>query len=199
MKAGDVLRYHARDHCRRQLSGRRQDPIAVFIKLADDARPDILAPIVELLLELVLDDRAFLFDDQDLFETLREMANPLAFERPRHPHLVEAKADLGGVRVVDAEIVQRLAHVEVGFARRDDAKARPRAVDHDVVEPVGAAKSERRVELTFVQAVFLVERLVGPADVSPPAASRNRQAKRCGPVPGRARPRPNCRPSRRSS
>ena len=81
--------------------------------------------------------------------------------------LVEADADLGGMRLVDAEIVERLAHVEIGFAGGDDAEARLRAVDDDAVEPVGAGKGECRVELVFVQPVFLVERLVGPADVEP--------------------------------
>ena len=159
MKAGDALRDDPRDLRRRQLADRRQDPVAVFVELADDPRAHILAPIVELLLELVLDDRAFFLDDQDFFEPLGEMADALAFERPRHRDLVEAKADLGGMRVVDPEIVERLAHVEIGFAGRDDAEARARTVDDDAVEPIGAGKGKCRVELVFVQPVFLIERL----------------------------------------
>ena len=167
MKAGDALGDHPGDLGRGQFAVRRQDPVAVLVELADDARAHILAPIVELLLELVFDDRALFFDDQDFFEALGEMADALAFERPRHRHLVKADADLGGMGLVDAQIVERLAHVEIGFAGGDDAKARVRAVDDDAVEPIGAGKGERGVELVFVQPVFLVERLVGPADIEP--------------------------------
>ncbi len=95
------------------------------------------------------------------------MADALAFERPRHRHLVKADADLGGMGLVDPQIVQGLAHVEIGFAGGDDAKARIRAVDDDAVEPIGPGKGEGGVELVFVQPVFLVERLVGPADIEP--------------------------------
>ena len=161
MRCGD----DPRDHRRGQFAGRGQDPVAVLVELADDARPDILAPIVELLFELVFDDRPLFLDDEDLVEPLGEMADALAFERPRHPDLVKAEADLGGVRVVDAQIIERLAHVEIGFAGGDDAEARARAVDDDAVEPIGAAKGECGIEFVFVQPVFLFERLVGPANV----------------------------------
>ena len=50
---------------------------------------------------------------------------------------------LGGLRIADAEFFERLAHVEIGFAGRDDAEARPRRVDDDAVEPVGAGEGER--------------------------------------------------------
>ena len=167
VEARDALRDDARDLRRRQLAVRRQDPVAVLVEFADDARAHVLAPIVELLLELVLDDRALFLDDEDLFEPLGKMADALALERPGHRHLVEAQADLGGMRIVDPEIVERLAHVEIGFAGRDDAEARPRAVDDDPVEPVGAGEGERGIELVFVQPIFLLERLVGPADIEP--------------------------------
>ena len=147
------------------LDGRIQLPI--FVEFADDPRAHVLAPVIELLLELVLDDRALFFDDEDFVEPLGEMADALAFERPRHRHFVEADPDFGGVRLVDPEIVQGLAHVEIGFAGGDDAKARVRAVDDDAVEPIGAGKGESSVELVLVQPVFLFERLVGPADIEP--------------------------------
>ncbi len=165
MKAGDALGDHPGDLGRRQFAVGWQDPVAILVELADHPRAHVLAPIVELLLELVFDDRALLLDDQDLLEPLGEMADALALERPGHRHLVEADADIGGMRLVDPQIVQRLAHVEIGFAGGDDAKARIRAVDDNAVEPIGAGKGQCRIELVFVQPVFLFERLVGPADV----------------------------------
>src|SRR3712207_9013965 len=43
------------------------------VVLAGDARAHVLAPVVELLLELVLDDLALLLDDQDLLQPLGEV------------------------------------------------------------------------------------------------------------------------------
>src|SRR5271165_3936770 len=165
VKARNALGDDPGDLGRRQLAVRRQYPVAAFVELADDPRADVLAPIVELLLKLVLDDRALFLDYQYLFESLGEVPDALAFQRPGHRHLVQAEADLGGMRFVNPEIVERLAHVEVGFAGSGDPEPWPRAVDDDSVEPVGACESQRGVKLIFMKAVFLIERLIGPADI----------------------------------
>src|SRR5437763_15260053 len=60
MKAGDALGYDSGDLGRCELAVRRQYPVAVLVELADDAWADVLTPIEELLLELILDDGPFL-------------------------------------------------------------------------------------------------------------------------------------------
>ena len=89
---------------RRELGERRQEPVAVrthpfalLVELADDARADVVAPVVELLLQLVLDDLPLFLDDEDLVQALGELAHALRLERPRHRDLVDADADVGGV------------------------------------------------------------------------------------------------------
>src|SRR5215469_6852244 len=69
------------------------------------------------------------------------------------------------MRLVDAQIVERLANIEIGFPGRNDAEARTRAVDHDPVEPVYASEGERGVKLVLMKPIFLIERLVRPADI----------------------------------
>src|SRR5271155_1089230 len=69
------------------------------------------------------------------------------------------------MRVVNPEIVERLTHVEVGFAGGDDAEPRPGTVDDDAVQPIGAGESQCRVELVFMKPEFLIERLIGPANI----------------------------------
>ncbi len=167
----DPLRDHARDHRRRQLGERRQEPIAVradplalLVELADDARADVVAPVVELLLQLVLDDLALLLDDEDLLEAFRELADALRLERPGHRDLVDADADLGRVRFADAEVVERLADVEVALAAGDDAEARLRRVDDDPVQPVDAAVVERGVDLVVLHPRLGREERIGPPD-----------------------------------
>src|SRR6516165_6496513 len=142
VEARNALGDHSRDLARCQLTVRRQDPVTVLVKFPDHARPHVFAPIIELLFELVLDDCALFFHDEYLFEPLGKMPNALAFKRPRHRHLVESHADLGGMRIIDPKVVKCLAHVEIRFARRDDAKSWPWAVDNDPVEPVRAGEGE---------------------------------------------------------
>ena len=65
---------------------------------------------------------------------------------------------------VDAEIVQRLAHVQVALAAGDDAEARFRRIDDDAVELVDAAVVERGVELVVLHPRFGLEERIGPAN-----------------------------------
>src|SRR5262245_13361054 len=116
----------------------RERPFALLVELADHPRPDVLAPVVELLLQLVLEELALLLDDEDLLQSLREAPHALGLERPGHPNLEESDADVCREPVVDAEILERLAHVHVRLARGDDAEPRLRAVDDDAVQVVRA-------------------------------------------------------------
>ena len=182
------LRDDPGDHGRRELARRgqqpaavRQLPLALLVVLADHARADVLAPVVELLLQLVLDELALLLDDQDLLEPFGELAHAFGVERPGHADLEDPQADLGRALLVDAEVVQRLPHVEIGLARRDDAQPRLRAVDDDAVEPVDPRIGQRGVDLVALQPQFLLQRRVGPADVEP--------ARRHHEVLGQPRPR----------
>src|SRR3984893_5588646 len=133
VKAGNALGYDPGDLSRCQLAVRRQYPVAVFVELADDARANVFTPIVELLLELILDDGSFLLDDEDFLESLGKMPDAFAFQPQSHRDSVPAEADLRGMRVVNPEIVERLAHIKVGFAGSDDTETRPGTVDDDPV------------------------------------------------------------------
>src|SRR6185436_11580982 len=156
MKAPHALREDPRDERWRELACPRQQPLAAFVLLADDQRPALRVPVVELLLELALDDAAFLLDDDDLLETLGELPNRLGFERPAHADLEQLDPDVAGARGVQPEIVERLQHVEVRFAGRDEAEPRIPAVDDRAVEGVRTRERERRRQLIPVQAQLLI-------------------------------------------
>jgi hypothetical protein len=162
----------AGDLRRRQFAGGGQQPatvgqrpFALFVELADHAWPDVFAPVVEFFLQLVFDQLALLLDHQDFFEAFGEAAHAVGLQRPDHADLVEADADLRSERIVDAEVIEGLAHIEVGLAGGDDSQAGVGGVDHDLVQPVGAAVGQRRVELVVEQARFLQQAVVRPADV----------------------------------
>ena len=167
----DALRDDAGDHRRRQFRMRWQQPIAVrahpfafFVELPDDARAHVVAPVVELLLQLVFDDLALFLDDQDFVEAFGEMAHGLGLEGPRHRDLEHANADLGGIGFADAEVVERLPHVEVTLAAGHDAEPRIRRIDDDAVQPVDAAVVQRRVDLVVLHPRLGGEERIRPAN-----------------------------------
>src|SRR5262249_28774447 len=128
--------------------------------------------IVELLLDLRLNERPLLFHGQDDVESLRELEDALRLQRPGHADLVKPYPQLIGSHFVDAQLVERLAHVEIALAGRDDAKLRIRAAArNDAVELVGARIREDGRTLEIVQARLLGERLVAEADAQ--AAGRH--------------------------
>ena len=136
----------ARDQGGRQLAGlgRRSRRL---VGLADDARPPRRFDIIEKLHQLVLDEAALLFDDQDVFDALREGQGALRLQRPGQRDFIDADAEFGGARFSDAELGERLPHVEIGLAGGDDAQPRLRRIDHHAVEAVGAG--ERRAAASF--------------------------------------------------
>jgi hypothetical protein len=167
---------HQRDLLSGQLAVRRQQPFVgagLLVALADDARPPRVGPVVEQRADLVLHERALLLDDEDLLESERERVQSLRLERPREPQLVHADADARGGLLVDAEVFQRLPHVEVRLAGGDDAEPRPRAVVRDVVQPVRARVREHRREAQVVDAPLHRQRLVGQPQ--PQASGRQRE------------------------
>ena len=171
LEALDPPRDHARDHRRRQFGGGGQQPVAVrahpfalFVELADHARTHVVAPVVELLLQLVFDDLPLFLDHEDFLEPLGEVAHAFRLERPRHRDLVHANAHFGRIPLGDAEVVERLPHVGIALARRGDAQPRLGRIDDDLVQLVDAAVMQRRVDLVVLHPRFGVEEAVGPAD-----------------------------------
>ena len=145
--------------------GEGKEALVVVVHLADDARPHIVAPVEQLLLDLVLDDLAALLDDENLLEADGEFAHPLRLQRPRHADLVEPKADLGGDLRRDAEFAQRLPDILVALARRHDAEPRVRRIHGDAVDLVGAGEGDRGETLVVLQAAVLIVAVVGPAQI----------------------------------
>ena len=138
-----------------------------LVKLAQDIGAHIGPPVVELFLELVFDDLAFLFDHQNLAQASGEFARGLRLQRPHHGDLVQAQANAAAGRVVQPQINQGLAGVVVGLAAGDQAQAVVRAFDDVVVQTVGAHIGQRGVPLVVKQTGLLVQGVVGPTDVHP--------------------------------
>ena len=177
------------DHGRVQLIGGRQQPVAVsrallvtplarVVELADHARTLAVLQVVQFFLQRVFEDLPLFFHHEDFVEALGEFVHAVRFQRPGHADLVQADADVGRRLLVDAEIGQRLARIEVGFAGRDDADARLRAVPDDLIELVGTRIRQRRIPFVAVHAHFLFQHRVGPADVQ--AAGRHLEVGRQG-------------------
>ena len=101
----------------------------MLVLLADADR--LVGGAVKLLAHLHFDQRALLLDHDDEVEALRRSrASSCARDRPRAADLEEPQAEVVALHLVDAELVERLAHVEIALAGGDDADlrvaARPR-------------------------------------------------------------------------
>ena len=167
VKAVNAFGDHPGDAGRGQFAGRRQDPGSFLVELAHHPGAHAGPPVVQLLLHLVFDDGALFLHHQDFFQPFGEMAHAFPFQGPGHAHLVNPKADFGGLGFVDTQILQGLEHVEERFAGGDNAQPRPGAVDDHGVEAVGPGESQRGVDLVLLQAPFLIQGWIGPADVKP--------------------------------
>ena len=136
------------------LTGKSQSPLLVLLADADR----LVRRAVELLADLHLDQRALLLDHDDHVEAAREVHELPLRQRPWAGDLVEPQAHVVGLDLVEAELVHRLAHVEIGFADRDDADLRRAAAgEDDAVEVVGAHEGEHRVALVVLEPRLLIE------------------------------------------
>src|SRR5215212_915409 len=129
----------------------RQQPLAAVVALADDAGR--VCGAVEHLLELRLEERALLLDDEDLVEPVGELADDLRLQRPDHAELQQPD----GGQPLEAETAQGVHEIAVGLAGRDDAEPRV-ASAVDSVEAVLARVREREVGAHAVQRSLQLER-----------------------------------------
>ncbi len=147
----------------------RNGPLAagaiLLVELAKHARTLRIRPVVQLFLDGVFEDLTLLFDHQNFFQTACEGLRALRFQRPDAAHLVQADADARAGFVVEAEVGERLAHIEIGLAAGHDAEARMRCVDLDAIQLVCTYIGESGVPLVVEQTRFLNERRIGPTDV----------------------------------
>ena len=89
----------------------------------------------------------------------------LRLQRPHHADLVNTQPN--GLRkiIINAQIFERLPHVEVGLARSHDPQAWTRRINRDVVQLVHTSVVNRHVNFVIVHELFLLKRRVRPADV----------------------------------
>ncbi len=144
----------------------REQPVALLVLLADAGR--LVGGAVELLAHLHLDQRALLLHHDDEIETVGEFLEIALADRPRAGDLEEAQAQRVAPDLVDAELVERLPHVQVGLAGGDDADLRATAARGDVfVELVRPHESQHGVALVVVQPRLHAEDAVAQPDIEP--------------------------------
>ena len=119
----------------RALCGKQ--PAAALILLANNDR--LVGRSVEVFADLRLDQRTLLLDDDDKLQPLREILQVLVVQWPGATDLEQPYAELVGAPLTDAEIVERLAHIEIALAGGDNAHLGVAATgEDDAVESVDA-------------------------------------------------------------
>ena len=176
---GQALGNGAGNQCRRQIGVGTQQPVAAcmegaapliagtVLKLAHHGGAHIVAPVVQLFLDLVFNDLALFLHHQNFLQPARKFARDGGFERPHHIHLVYTDANTLAGGVIQPQIHQGLARVVVGLAAGHDAKAILRALHHVVVQLVGTHIRQGGIPLVVHQAGFLLQRCIGPTNVQP--------------------------------
>ena len=119
--------------------------------------------MVELRLDLLFQQRPFLFDHQNFLEPAGKGGETLWLQGPGDGDLEHLDADARRLLAVDAEMIEGLPHVEIRFPGRDDAEARARAVERCPVEVVGAHVCKQRRQPLVVDAPLHRQRLVRQA------------------------------------
>ena len=108
------------DAARREFADVGDQRCAVCGALAEQAWARL--HVVQDAGELLLDQRSFLFDDDQLFHPLGEVARALGFDWPGESNLVDRQAAFARLLFVDAELFECLTHIEIGLAGGDDAE-----------------------------------------------------------------------------
>ena len=115
---------------------------------------------------MILNDGAFLFNNQNLFKTLGEVVGEARFQRPRHSNLENSNADFGGNGFRNTHVLKCLHHVEVCLTGGNDAKASVGAIEYDSIQTVNPGELAGGIDFIFVEAELLLQRLVRPSGVN---------------------------------
>ncbi len=143
-----------------------EQPVALLVAFAD--ADGLVGAAIKLLADLNLDERALFLDHNYERKTIGEVCQILAADRPRAGDLEKADAEIVTFDLVDAELIERLADIEIAFADRDDADLRITAARSDVfVKLVRTHEGEHGIALVVVQPRFLAEYGVVQSDVEP--------------------------------
>ena len=125
----------------------RQQPAALLVGLADDARTRRL--VVQRLPQLRLDHRAAVLDHHDLLEPAGEFARGDAIQRPGQPDLPDAQPGHPRELLGDAGVVHAPGAASHSRGRGRRCRNGLRAVQHDAVQPVRRAKASAAGSFTW--------------------------------------------------
>ena len=124
----------------RQFANRGEQRCTLQILLAGEGGALVRAQRIQVASDLVFHHRPFFLDHQHGLAALREAGQTNGVHGPDQAGLVEPDAQSATRFLVQAEIGQRLAHIQIGLAGTDDGQAAALAIDHDAVDAIGPGK-----------------------------------------------------------
>jgi hypothetical protein len=157
----------AAHHAGREFACRRQQRRAREVLLAGQRWAFIGRERIQLPRDLVLHHWPLFLDHQQRAAAAREAREAHRVHRPDQPRLVEADAEPAAAILVQAQVGQRLPHVQAGLAGADDGQLAALAVDHDAVDTVGAREGGGGRQPVVDQPVLLHQRRQVRAQVEP--------------------------------
>ena len=142
----------------------REQVLALLVLLADD--DGMLAVVEQQFPHMGLEQVALFLDADNEIEAAREFMHDGGIERPDEADLEEAQPDLRRHGLIDAELFQSLARIEIALADAGDADLRVRTTtEDDLVETVLLGEGDGRLALEIMEALLLVVPVVIGPDI----------------------------------
>ena len=121
---------------------------------------------IENIAQLRLDQRTLFLDHHDQIEALGKCLDDRWFQWPHHADLEQPHADARRLHFIDAEIVKRLAHIEITFARSHDADLRSLAtLEHNRIDGIDLGERQNRRNLRHMEPLFLRHPVIARANI----------------------------------
>ena len=150
---------------RREFAGPRHQIGPGLIRLARHVARLGTGDVVEMLLQLALDQRALLLDDEDFLLAANEAQRIACGERPDEANLVDIDAEPATFRLIQPEQPQRLHGVQMCLAGGDEAESGVRHVIDPAINRVGIGKGQHRLLLGNQPRLNLRAGQIGPANM----------------------------------
>ncbi len=116
--------------------------------------------VVKYFLDLSFHQATLFLNNNDLVEAFSKLTNSSRLQWPRHCHFENSETKALRLGFINTEVLQRLPHIEIGFATGHNTQPRTGAAHHPLVQLVGARERHHRRNLVIVKSRFLLQRLV---------------------------------------
>src|ERR1700722_2007851 len=113
---------------------------------------------IESVAKMQFEEAAFLFDDENGIEAIREIAREFLIERESHPELRDSDAEVFQIALADTEIAERLREIVIGFTGTCEAEPGSVFPAAPAIQFIQSCELEDGLQASHVDFIFEPER-----------------------------------------